>query len=162
MSIRACRADQERLLSKTVSWEMLQREGEKSLVRINFAPFRPMKILAELVSDGPAIPLRLAASVPPIDDTISIPVGLYGTAVVAFDLKNARSDTAKFTARLETNNSPFSVAPTSGCISRSHPTRFKVTCTPRDYSERSRSSVLAICTDELMWRFKLVWVPLNH
>jgi len=129
-------------------------------LKVNFAPLRPFVAMCKLVitrSSGGRwrFDLKLEATEPEVDDTISIQSPLNKPASVAFRLSNHTSVYSEFQAFFDAESAyEFTVQPTSGVLEPAGTggTTFVVTYKPTEYGKPVQGKLI-IQTDDVYWSY---------
>lgn len=138
------------------------RHTDKAQVslKVHFAPLRPFVAMCNLVitrSSGGRwrFDLKLEATEPEVDDTISIQSPLNKPASVAFRLSNHTSVYSEFEAFFDAESAyEFTVQPTSGVLEPAGTggTTFVVTYKPTEYGKPVQGKLI-IQTDDVYWSY---------
>jgi len=129
-------------------------------LKVRFAPLRPFVAMCNLVitrSSGGRwrFDLKLEATEPEVDDTISIQSPLNKPASVAFRLSNHTSVYSEFEAFFDAESAyEFTVQPTSGVLEPAGTggTTFVVTYKPTEYGKPVQGKLI-IQTDDVYWSY---------
>merc|ERR1719229_2124975 len=138
------------------------RPTDKSQVslKVRFAPLRPFVAMCKLVitrSSGGRwrFDLKLEATEPEVDDTISIQSPLNKPASVAFRLSNHTSVYSEFDAFFDAESAyEFTVQPTSGVLepAGTSGTTFVITYKPTEYGKPVQGKLI-IQTEDVYWSY---------
>lgn len=139
-----------------------QRPTDPSQVslKVRFAPLRPFVALCNLLITRASggrwrFDLKLEATEPEVDDTISIQSPLNKPASVAFRLSNHTSVYAEFDAFFDVEAAyEFSVQPTSGVLepAGTSGTTFIITYKPTEYGKPVQGKLI-IQTEDVYWSY---------
>jgi len=139
-----------------------QRPKEKTQVslRVRLAPLRPFVALCNLVITRQAggrwrFDVKLEATEPEVDDTISIQSPLNKPASVAFRLCNHTNAYAEFDAFFDAESAyEFTVQPTAGVLepAGTSGTTFIITYKPTEYGKPVQGKLI-IQTQEVYWSY---------
>jgi len=140
--------------------EKLQGSGKEVSLRVRFAPLRPFVALCNLVITRATggrwrYDVKLEATEPEVDDTISIQSPLNKPASVAFRLCNHTNAYAEFDAFFDAESAyEFTVAPTSGVLepAGTSGTTFIITYKPTEYGKPVQGKLI-IQTQEVYWSY---------
>eukprot|EP00929_Paragymnodinium_shiwhaense_P088700 TRINITY_DN49010_c0_g1_i1.p1 TRINITY_DN49010_c0_g1~~TRINITY_DN49010_c0_g1_i1.p1 ORF type:complete len:2929 (-),score=783.00 TRINITY_DN49010_c0_g1_i1:108-8894(-) len=142
--------------------EAASRPKDKSQVglKVRFAPLRPFVALCNLVITRASggrwrFDLKLEATEPEVDDTISIQSPLNKPASVAFRLCNHTSAYSEFEAFFDAESAyEFTVQPTSGVLepAGTSGTTFIITYKPTEYGKPVQGK-LVIQTEDVYWSY---------
>jgi len=136
------------------------KEKQQVSLRVRFAPLRPFVSLCNLVITRASggrwrFDVKLEATEPEVDDTISIQSPLNKPASVAFRLCNHTSAYSEFDAFFDAESAyEFTVQPTSGILepSGTNGTTFIITYKPVEYGKPVHGKLI-IQTDEVYWSY---------
>jgi hypothetical protein len=137
-----------------------RNEGQLITVSVRFAPLRPFLALCNLVVTKASggrwrFDVKLEATEPEVDDTITIQSPLNKPASVAFRLSNHSSAYAEFDAFFDAESAyEFTVSPTSGVLepAGSNGTTFVVTYKPTEYGKPVQGKLI-IQTEDVFWSY---------
>lgn len=139
-----------------------QRPRDKSQVslKVKFAPLRPFVAMCNLVITRASggrwrFDVKLEATEPEVDDTISIQSPLNKPASVAFRLTNHSSVYAEFDAFFDAESAyEFTVSPTSGVLepAGTSGTTFVITYKPTEYGKPVQGKLI-IQTEDVYWSY---------
>jgi len=139
-----------------------QRPSDRSQVslKVRFAPLRPFVALCNLVITRASggrwrFDLKLEATEPEVDDTISIQSPLNKPASVAFRLSNHTSVYAEFDAFFDAESAyEFTVSPTSGVLepAGTSGTTFIITYKPTEYGKPVQGKLI-VQTEDVYWSY---------
>merc|ERR1740121_1579087 len=142
--------------------DLEQRPTEKSQVsvKVRFSPLRPFVAMCNLVITRASggrwrYDLKLEATEPEVDDTISIQSPLNKPASVAFRLSNHTSVYAEFEAFFDAESAyEFTVSPTSGVLepSGTSGTTFIITYKPTEYGKPVQGKLI-VQTEDVYWSY---------
>jgi hypothetical protein len=129
-------------------------------LRVHFAPLRPFVALCNLVITRASggrwrFDVKLEATEPEVDDTISIQSPLNKPASVAFRLSNHTSVYSEFDAFFDAESAyEFTVQPTSGVLepAGTSGTTFVVTYKPTEYGKPVQGKLI-IQTEDVFWSY---------
>jgi len=129
-------------------------------LHVKFAPLRPFVALCNLVITRASggrwrFDLKLEATEPEVDDTISIQSPLNKPASVAFRLSNHSSVYAEFDAFFDAESAyEFTVSPTSGVLEPAGTagTAFVITYKPTEYGKPVQGKLI-IQTEDVYWSY---------
>lgn len=138
------------------------RQSEKAQVslKVHFAPLRPFVAMCNLVITRASggrwrFDLKLEATEPEVDDTISIQSPLNKPASVAFRLSNHTSVYSEFDAFFDAESAyEFTVQPTSGVLEPAGTggTTFIITYKPTEYGKPVQGKLI-IQTEDVYWSY---------
>jgi len=138
------------------------RLADKSQVslKVRFAPLRPFVAMCNLVITRASggrwrFDLKLEATEPEVDDTISIQSPLNKPASVAFRLNNHTSVYSEFDAFFDAESAyEFTVQPTSGVLepAGTSGTTFIITYKPTEYGKPVQGKLI-IQTEDVYWSY---------
>jgi len=141
-----------------------ERPTDKSKVslHVRFAPLRPFVTLCNLVITRASggrwrFDLKLEATEPDVDDTITIQSPLNKPASVAFRLCNHTSAYAEFDAFFDAESAyEFTVQPTSGVLepTGTSGTTFIITYKPTEYGKPVQGKLI-IQTEDVFWSYNV-------
>jgi len=134
-------------------------ESQVSL-KVRFAPLRPFVALCNLVITRASggrwrFDVKLEATEPEVDDTISIQSPLNKPASVAFRLSNHTSVYSEFDAFFDAESAyEFTVQPTSGVLepAGTSGTTFVITYKPTEYGKPVQGKLI-IQTEDVYWSY---------
>jgi len=139
-----------------------QRPTDKSQVslKVRFSPLRPFVAMCNLVITRASggrwrFDVKLEATEPEVDDTISIQSPLNKPASVAFRLTNHSSVYAEFDAFFDAESAyEFTVQPTSGVLepAGTSGTTFIITYKPTEYGKPVQGKLI-IQTEDVYWSY---------
>jgi hypothetical protein len=137
-----------------------QVTGKEVSLRVNFAPLRPFVALCNLVISRASggrwrFDVKLEATEPEVDDTISIQSPLNKPASVAFRLCNHTNAYAEFDAFFDAESAyEFTVQPTAGVLepAGTSGTTFIITYKPTEYGKPVQGKLI-IQTQEVYWSY---------
>mmetsp|Transcript_76352 Transcript_76352/g.221693 ORF Transcript_76352/g.221693 Transcript_76352/m.221693 type:complete len:2886 (+) Transcript_76352:129-8786(+) len=139
-----------------------QRPRDKSQVslKVKLAPLRPFVAMCNLVITRASggrwrFDVKLEATEPEVDDTISIQSPLNKPASVAFRLTNHSSVYAEFDAFFDAESAyEFTVSPTSGVLepAGTSGTTFVITYKPTEYGKPVQGKLI-IQTEDVYWSY---------
>merc|ERR1719229_1858628 len=139
---------------------MRPTERQQVSLRVRLAPLRPFVALCNLLIKQATggrwrFDLKLEATEPEVDDTISIQSPLNKPASVAFRLSNHTSVYSEFDAFFDAESAyEFTVQPTSGVLEPASTggTTFVVTYKPTEYGKPVQGKLI-IQTDDVYWSY---------
>ncbi|CAM9548186.1 unnamed protein product [Chrysoparadoxa australica] len=152
----------DRSLSITPLKTAISKAAEPLRFQVSFDPLRPFHAAVDLVilrkSGGRwRYEVKLEATEPAPDDSISIEAAVKSSGSVAFRLCNRYLGYAPFQAYFTGGSSlSLSVSPNDGVLAPfgSDGTTFTVTYAPLEYSENQRGQ-LVVLTDEVQWTYQV-------
>jgi len=136
------------------------KQTKEVSLRVRFAPLRPFVALCNLVITRASggrwrYDVKLEATEPEVDDTISIQSPLNKPASVAFRLCNHTNAYAEFDAFFDAESAyEFTVQPTSGVLepAGTSGTTFIITYKPTEYGKPVQGKLI-IQTQEVYWSY---------
>jgi hypothetical protein len=136
------------------------RDKQQVTLRVHFAPLRPFVAMPSLVLTRASggrwrFDLKLEATEPDVDDTITIQSPLNKPASVAFRLCNHTSAYAEFDAFFDAESAyEFTVQPSSGVLEPSGTpgTTFIITYKPTEYGKPVQGKLI-IQTEDVFWSY---------
>jgi len=131
-------------------------------VKVRFSPLRPFVAMCNLVITRASggrwrYDLKLEATEPEVDDTISIQSPLNKPASVAFRLSNHTSVYSEFDAFFDAESAyEFTVQPTSGVLepAGTSGTTFVITYKPTEYGKPVQGKLI-IQTEDVYWSYQV-------
>ncbi|KAG9390386.1 flagellar associated protein [Carpediemonas membranifera] len=159
--------DDESMIAQTLSvsptmFTMVRGEVEVPL-QFTFKPLRSMSSPVELIIEDTSrggrwhFDLLVTATVPDIDDTISIAAAPNTSGLVTLALNNVHSAYSPFAATF-TPESPveFAVEPPNGVLepAGSTPTQLTISYSPTSYGN-PQAGILVVTTDRMEWRYQV-------
>merc|ERR1719229_1914927 len=139
---------------------MRPTERQQVSLRVRLAPLRPFVALCNLLIKQATggrwrFDLKLEATEPEVDDTISIQSPLNKPASVAFRLSNHTSVYSEFDAFFDAESAyEFTVQPTSGVLepAGTKGTPFVITYKPTEYGKPVQGKLI-IQTEDVFWSY---------
>jgi len=136
------------------------KERQQVSLKVRFAPLRPFLALCNLVITRASggrwrFDVKLEATEPEVDDTISIQSPLNKPASVAFRLCNHTNAYAEFDAFFDAESAyEFTVQPTAGVLepAGTSGTIFTITYKPTEYGKPVQGKLI-IQTQEVYWSY---------
>lgn len=135
-----------------------------------FSPFKPFSHKTQLMISAASggvwrFPLRVLATEPEVDDTITIDsVGLNKESVVGFRMTSQMRHTLPFEAFFAPNSDPeFTVAPTSGELTPAgtEGTLIKVSYKPQIYG-KTHMAKLVVQTSDMQWTYDVIGTTADY